>query len=143
MTVDQIIQNLTSKDISKIRTAACEIISFSQEREKVLQLKDFRQLIIDKTADLEMGGAFAPNKRFVDYALDIIDFHSSETCCPCNLYSEYRYECNGPNKEMEKGNISIDSITRIEEKWIDFYSCTCLKCGQKYQTFEREGHYMW
>lgn len=141
MTTDQIISDITSKDVSRIRIAACEIISFSQDKEKVLQLKDFRQLIIDKTAGLKMEGAFAPNRRFVDYALNIIDFHASDKRCPCNLYSEFKYECNDPNKEAELGNILINDITKIENNWIDYYSCSCKKCGQNFKIFERDGHY--
>ncbi|MBI3521386.1 MAG: hypothetical protein HY062_18755 [Bacteroidetes bacterium] len=143
MTTDQIIQDITSKDISRIRTGACEIISFSQDKTKVLPLKVYRQLIIDKTNGLDMGGAFAPNKRFVDYALEIIDFHASDKGCPCSLYSDYKYECNNPNRERDKSNISISNVIRIENKWIDYYICKCLKCEQKFQAFEREGHYMW
>lgn len=143
MTTEQIISDLTSKDVSRIRIGACEIISFSQDKEKVLQLKDFRQLIIDKTAGIEMGGAFAPNKRFVDYALNIIDFHVADKRCSCTLYSDFKYECNDPNKEVEKGNIVILEITKIENNWIDYYSCSCNKCGQKFNVFERDGHYTW
>ena len=142
MTIEQIISDFISKDISRIKTAACEIISFSQDKEKILELKNYRQLINDKTTELEMGGAFAPNKRFVDYALKIIDFHITNKECSCALYSNFKYECNNPNVEAEKRNITIDNIIKIDN-WVDYYESTCIKCEQKFKTFERDGHYMW
>ena len=143
MNIDQIISDITSRDVAKIRTASSQIISFSQDKEKVLLLLPFRQLIIDKTSGLEMGGAFAPNKRFVDYVLNIIDFHASDQRCPCSLYSDFKYEGNDPNAEASKRNIKINEVVKAPDHWIDYYACTCLKCNQKFKTYERQGHYTW
>ena len=141
MDVESIISDITSGDVGRIRIGTYEIISVSQEKEKILLFERFRQLIADSTANVPMGGAFAPNKRFVDYALKIIDFHCSSTRCPCCLYSDFGYYDTDPRQEEEKQNITIKGIKKIENIWIDYYFCTCSRCGEKFKAFERDAHY--
>ncbi len=136
MQATQILADLTSRDVSKVRLAACEIISFGHDRDKVLPFATHVPEILEKTRGLKMGGIFAPNQRFVDHAVEIIKFHSEKEACPCALYVDYSYECYDPNREAEKHLISLQQKD-------DFYLCECLKCGRSFKVFEREGHYTW
>lgn len=142
MNTEEIVNKITSRDPTKVWESSCEIISIAQSRDKILPLIKFLPLIVEKTKGLTMGGGFAPNQRFVDYAIRILEFHRSNKGCTCELYTD-TYECNDPNEEIEKGNIELESITRIEDKWVDFYITKCTKCGQRFKTIERDGHYTW
>ena len=142
MTSEEIIEDLISKDITRVKKSACEIISLSQNQKALFPLLCYISQIKEETKNLEMGGALAPNKRFVDYAIKILEFHENKINCTCDLYID-KYECNNPKSEETKGNIEIKTITRIEEKWIDFYVGQCKKCQQNFKIIEREGHYMW
>jgi len=142
MTTEEILKEITSRDTTMVWKAACEIISLGQNRDEILPLITHINEIKETTRGLSMGGGFAPNQRFLDYALRIIEFHKNNSSCTCKLYLD-KYECNDPNKEANKGNIIIEDITRFEDRWIDYYITKCQKCGQKFKTIEREGHYTW
>jgi len=155
MTTGEIIEKIISRDTHKVWEAACKIIELGRDREKIAPLIEYLPLITEKTGGLDMGGGFANNQRFIDYAITTIEFHKNNQC-PCGLYvakytsthqaylnKKIQYECTNPNREVEKGNIKILDIVRIEEKWVDYYLVECLKCGTKYKVEEREGHYMW
>ena len=61
-----------------------------------------------------MGGMFAPNQRFIDFAVKTIEFHKEDKECSCALFAEkyklandvvdreLQYDCFNPNKEVEK-----------------------------------------
>jgi len=144
MEFNEILKKITSRDSHKIWESSCEIISMSQKLDKINPLIPYIELIKKSTSNIDLGGIFAPNSRFVNYALRILTFHQNnhEKICSCDLYID-DYECNDPKNEVEKGNIIIEDTIRIEDKWVDFYVCRCLKCGQKFKTIEREGHYIW
>ena len=156
MTPEEIIEKITSKNSHKVWESACKIIEFGQDHEKIAPLIEHLPLIKEKTYGLDMGGAFAVNQRFIDYAIATLEFHKNTNRCLCGLYVEeyainheeylnkkFYYEGTNPNCEVEKENIKILNIVRIEGKWIDYYLIECLRCGTKYKVEEREGHYMW
>ena len=144
MGTEEIINKITSRDERKVWESSCEIISLGQKREKILPLIEYLEEIKLKTKCLDLGGEFAPNQRFVDFAIRIIEFHKMDERCPCALFSEeIKYECTNPNKEAEKGNVKIIDIAYMEDKWIDYYLVECLRCNQKFNVIEREGHYKW
>src|SRR6478609_4806117 len=118
MTTEELVDEITSRKTNKVWRSSCEIISIGQNRERIFPLINYLTLIKRKTQGLAMGGGFAPNQRFIDYAIRIIEFHKNSSKCPCDLYED-KYECNDPNKEVEKGNIAIEAVTRIEDKWVD------------------------
>lgn len=142
MDTAEILEKITSGDGTKVWESAGAIIALSQDREQIATLLPYASLIKERTAGLDLGGAFAPNSRFVDYALRILEFHKKNPGCTCALYAD-TYECNNPGNEVKKGNIAITDVVRIENKWVDYYVCRCLKCGQEFNTIEREGHYTW
>lgn len=87
-----------------------------------------------------MGGAIAPNKRFVDFAIKIIEFHKDRLDCPCHLYDD-SYECFNPAKEVEKGHITITS--EVSANYSADYVVTCNRCKNEFDVIEREYHYTW
>lgn len=141
MTTNQIIHKITSKEPHQIWSAACEIISLSQNKEAIRHLIPFVDEIVKQTKGIKLGGAFAPNKRFLDGAIKTLAFHRDSDACPCHLYGIH--ECMDPNKEVEKGYLSIHHTNRIDNKWVDYYEASCTRCEQKFNIEEREGHYMW
>ena len=140
MTTAEIIENITSRDTHKVWLVVCEIIRLGQNREQILPLIEYLPEIIEKTKGLEMGGIFAPNQRFVDFAIRTIEFHRDSQNCPCTLFAEHGVD---PHKEVEKGNIEITETVYEQEPWVDYYLANCRKCLQKFKIIERESHYMW
>ena len=88
-----------------------------------------------------MGGMFASNQRFVDFAIKAIEFYRDSLECSCILYTWL--DTFDPSKALEKGHIIITDTVRIESKWIDFYIVACQKCKQEYNVVERDYHYTW
>ncbi len=154
MTIEEILQDIISRDTHKVWGASCEIISNAHNYEKIKPLVNHLPLIKEKTINLNMGGAFAPNQRFIDFAIKIIEFYKEQKECPCSLYTEkykltndvvdreLQHESFNPKKEEEKGNVRIINTVLINEKWIDYYLVECLKCQTQFKVKEREGHYM-
>lgn len=140
MNIQELIADITSRDTHKVWSSSCEIISLGQDAEAIKPLIAYLPLIIRKTKGLAMGGIFAPNQRFVDFAIRTIEFHRDNDECPCTLYEEHGVN---PNIQADKGRIKIIGIKRIEEKWVDYYMVICQRCNQEFKVIERESHYMW
>ncbi len=154
MTTEEIISKITSRNTYKVWESSCKIIEFGQNSEKIIELIPFLSLIKEKTMNLDMGGMFASNQRFIDFAVKTIEFHKLNNQCNCQLYIEKFKMTNdivdrqlthdgfNPRKESERGNIKILDTIYIENKWIDFYIVECEKSKTKYKVEERDGHYM-
>ncbi len=155
MNIEEILRDIISRDTHKVWIASCEIIDNGHNYKKVKPLISYLPLIKEKTVGLNMGGGFAPNQRFIDFAIKIIEFYRDKKECPCSLYTEkYRmtndivdrelqYECFNPNKEVEKGNVKIIETKLIDKsKYVDYYYVECVKCKTRFNVQEREGHYM-
>jgi len=141
MTTREIINKISSKDSHQIWESSCGIIALGQDREAIKPLLGLTNKIDDLTKGIELGGAFAPNSRFLSGAIETLKFHRDSDSCTCALYG--LHDCMDPNKEVDKEFIKIDNIIRIEDKWVDYYEATCTRCNQKFRVEEREGHYMW
>lgn len=139
LTTKEIINKISSKDSYQIWEASCEIIALGQDREAIKPLLGLTNKIDDLTKGVDLGGAFAPNSRFLVGAKKTLEFHSNSDACTCALYG--LYECMDPNKEVDKGFLKIENTVRIENKWVDYYEAFCLRCHMKFQIEEREGHY--
>lgn len=140
METHQLIVAITSRDTHEVWRSSCEIISLGQDAENIRPLIEHLPLIKKQTRGLVMGGMFAPNQRFVDFAIRTIEFHRDSDECPCALYEEHGVN---PNIQAEKGYIKIISTTRIDGKWVDYYKVICQRCNQEFKIIERESHYMW
>ena len=141
MTALELIKQIETRDIQKIRGATWEIITRKAERDLILQLVPFISNIQNAIHDLEMGGAFAPNKRFVDYALRVIEHHRDKNTCPCIL--NMQMECINPKEEEKRGNARFYAETVMDGVYVDYYSVECVHCNQKFKVIEREYHYTW
>lgn len=141
MTTIEIVNRISSKDSHQIWESSCEIISLGQDREAIKFLIKLANQIDNLTKNIEIGGAFAPNKRFITAAVKTLEFHRDSKECTCQLYGIH--DCMNPNNEVKKRFLNIDNIVRIEGNWIDYYEASCTRCHQKFQIEEREGHYMW
>lgn len=140
MNTDEIIKKMTSRDTDQVWSAANEIISLGQDRDRILPLIPFLPSIIEKTKGLEMGGLYAPNSRFIDQAIRTLEFHRDSKECSCRLY-----EMNGlsPEREVSRGNIKILETVKTAEGYVDFYKVECNLCQRHFKVIERESHYMW
>ena len=144
MTTEEIISKITSKDTTKVWEASCKIISLGQDKSEIEPLIPHLSSIIEKTKNLEMGGALASNQRFIDYAIKTIEFHrDNSNSCTCSLYLAPDSVAPDPNNEVNKNYITILDTITIENKWVDFYKVECKRCGQLYKVIEREYHFMW
>jgi hypothetical protein len=141
MTSEEILKGITSRDASKVWRSSCEIASISQDRQRIIPLIRYLPEIQSKTVGLEMGGAFAPNKRFVDFAIRTLQFHRDSRECPCCLYTHL--DSFNPPEEEHKGNIKILYTIREQSGYVDYYKVRCCKCGQPYKVIERDYHYTW
>ena len=154
MITEKIVEYITSQDRQKVWESACAIIDSGQDHRKIEPLIKYLSLISETTINLNMGGGFAPNQRFIDFAIKTIEFHKNREGCSCKLFvekykltndimnREIQYEGFNPKKEVEKGNVKILDTIHIEEKWVDYYLVECTKCLTKFKVEEREGHYM-
>ncbi len=142
MNTDEIIKKMTSRDTDQVWSAANEIISLGQDRDRILPLIPFLPSIIEETKGLEMGGLYAPNSRFIDQAIRTIEFHRDSKECPCQLYLR---GSDGPSPETEtkKGYVSILDTVKTEDQYVDFYKVECNLCQRHFKVIERESHYMW
>lgn len=135
-----LVDDISSRDPVRVWSSACAIIKLRDAAELDVLASHFES-IKSNAEGLALGGALFPNSEHLRFALRKIQYHRDGRGCLCLLYPEYlMYD---PAKEQEAGNIQIDSTTRIDGKWIDFYSCTCKRCGVQFKVEEREYHYTW
>jgi hypothetical protein len=141
MTTIEIVNKISSKDSHQIWESACEIVSLGQDREAIKPLIPLASQINKLTKDIEMGGAFAPNSRFISAAIKTLEFHRDSKECTCQLFGIH--DGMDPNDEVNKGYLKIDNTNKIEGDWLDNYDATCTRCHQKFRIDVRLGHYMW
>lgn len=132
----QLIADMTSRDEQKVKSASCEIIQCVQNRGIIVPLIEY----LPKIKNVKLTGGFiAPNQRFVNFAIRIIEFYRDSNNCPCELYKEYdRFD---PEIEAGKGNIKIKNI--LSDNCYPEYLTECLKCGANFKISHREYHYTW
>ena len=132
-----VLSDIMSREPYKVWLAACRIISWGQDPEKIGRLIEYLPQIRAGTEDLDMGGLYQPNQRFINFALRTIEFHHCTTSCPCNLFLEHSFD---PVELNEKGHIKI--LEREKGDWEMNYISLCRKCAQVYRTKQIEsGHF--
>ena len=144
-TTEQILSDLLSKDVNMVKKASCEIIDISQNREKIRPLIDSLEIIREKTADLDMGGVIARNRRFLDFALEVIEFHKSNKGCSCMLYSQSGDSTFfDPIQEELMGNVKVvKKVMEGNSLYVDYYLAKCNKCQCEFKVIERVYHMPW
>lgn len=132
-----IVDDMISKDVQRIRDASCRIIYAGQNRDTLKPLIPFIEQMRASTTDLYMGGMFAPNERFPEYAIKTLEFHRDSNECTCTLYAG-RYDGFDPDEESKANNIEI--VSRSDDR----YSLVvrCKKCHELYDVDVRWGHFI-
>ena len=115
MKIEEIIEDMTSKDVSRIRSSGAIIIRNSQNESGIKELIPYKKQIEKSTNELELGGAFASNNRFYKFPLEIIEFHKelnlffgNRKKCTCQLYLSKSYECFNPEQEAQNESIQLN-----------------------------------
>jgi hypothetical protein len=139
METAQIVKDLTSREVDGVRRSGWYVISHSQKEEVIQPLVPYLSEIFSKTRGLSLGGGFAPNNRFAEYSVKIIAHYSKDESCSCTLFPEIGLDLN---PEADFNNVEIIETVKIENQWVDFHHVRCRKCGQTYQVFERDGHWL-
>lgn len=135
-----IVQDMLSRDSHKIWSASCKICSLSQNHDRIMELVPYKEQMISATSNIELGGAVAPNSRFLQKAFKIIYFHKDNMGCPCLLLGE---DAN-PIHCVEDGYFTLkDTVHGKDSNYVDYYILYCKRCGRLYQVDEREYHYIW
>ena len=136
----EILHNILSGDTHKVWEVSCEIISLGQDTDRIKQFIPYLEDIKTSTRGLKMGGLFAPNQRFIDKAIETVEFYKKGTGCSCCLLGQD----SNPNHEVKNGNmINQDTVKINNSNYVDYYNIKCLKCSKEYKVYEREYHYTW
>ena len=136
----KILEELTSKDSTKIWSSSCAIIKYRHDRENIEKLIPHLSLIRKKTAGIDLGKGFADNKRFLDIAIEIIELYENGHCF-CSLFTHGLFKEFDPKYEAKNNTVKI-----ITEKTIPYeseFEVECLNCGQGFDIKERNGHFTW
>jgi hypothetical protein len=138
--VQEIVNDMTSRDVELIRKSGLEIINNSQNTDVIGLLIPYREDIFNATRNLDLGGAFATNNRFFEFPIEIIDFHKEDTKCTCDLYFK-SYSDFDPNKEGE--NPTIGLFAKGIGDYTHVYGLKCNRCNSRFHVSERHYHYVW
>lgn len=147
MDIEKVLQDMTSRDIDRIRTSGANIIKNSQNEEQIKKLFPYRDDIYTSTKNLELGGAFASNNRFYEFPIEIIDYHflikslaENNGKCTCDLYLKSFFDFN-PNNEAQ--NVSMTLFAKVIGDYTFVYGMKCEKCKRRFHISERHYHYVW
>lgn len=138
-----VMDDFNSRDPRRIWSAAGDIVRHGQDPDWIRHFF-YRMEDIERAArGVELGGGIAPNRRFVDYALETIRFHKEGRGCPCGLYPMTGDDCVfDPEKEAEAGWVRIlDTVYERGSRFVDHYVIQCTRCGQIYRVAETVGHW--
>ena len=135
-----LLDDITSKDPHRIWSSSCAI-RVLRDMDELKYLAAHIEEIKQKTEGVPLGGALLSNSTHLDFAIRKLEFVKSSDECLCRLY--LLDDLYDPNREHKDGNIRITGVVRIEDKWVDYYECECLLCGQRFRAEEREYHYPW
>lgn len=147
MDIKRIVQDMTSKDVDRIRKSGVEIIKNSQNETQIEKLFPYRDDIYESTKNLDLGGAFATNNRFYKFPIEIIDYHfalnsqhEKSQRCTCELYLK-SYHDYDPNEEAHNDSMSL--LAKGIGDYTFVYGMKCEKCGKRFNVSERHYHYVW
>ena len=140
---EMILEDLLSQDSERIWYASCEIIHLGQERTRILPFVPHLAEIRQAAEYIALGGGLAPNRRFVDLALQTIQFHRDSEACPCCLYPLPQGDCIfDPREEAERGYVCILDCT-ADEHYTGDCLVQCTRCGKLFQITQEWGHFVW
>ncbi len=135
-----LLSDMLSKDPTKIWSASCAIRT-SRDVEVLQLLADNLDQIMKQTSDVSLGGALRSNSTHLAFALKKLRLFREGLRCFCDLYPID--DMFNPEAESKASNIKIESTVLLENKWVDYYECSCTSCGARFKVDEREYHYTW
>lgn len=142
---EEILADVLSKDEHRVWSGACNIISLGQDPERIAPFIPHLDEIRESTTGVPLGGAVAPNKRFVDLTLKIIEFHKRGTDCPCRLYPlSGEDSIYNPKEQAEQGNVSIiETLHGGNSNFAEYsYIAECSRCKRRYKITEKLYHFV-
>lgn len=143
MDIARIVEDMTSRDVDRIRKAGAEIIENSQRKDQIRKLFPYRDDIFKSTRYLDLGGRVASNNRFYNFPIEIIDFHAAlngHDRCTCELYLK-SYQDFDPNVEVNNGSMTLFAKGIGDYTFV--YGMKCRKCNRRFHASERHYHYVW
>lgn len=127
MSKEEVLENFLSGDARKVLNACHAVIhSVVTDREMIESLVPHLSRIKEATKQLNYGGGFAPNQRFVDKALKVIDNSRREKCL-----CEYSFDKYGQRAEffVQRGFVLLWEKT---EGFVNTGEIECSRCHQRY-----------
>lgn len=110
-TLKDILKDMLSGDMQKIWSASCEIVSLSQNHEKIMELVSHTDEMHRAVKKLELGGFIIPHQRVLEKVFQILQLHKEGKECPCRLLGG---ESN-PKNPFE-GELFQSRRTKLENK---------------------------
>lgn len=143
--MNEIVENMLSKDSTKVWKASSEMIHSCRNKEVIDPLIPYLSQMKAATKNLEIGGKLLSNQRIVHFAFQIIDFYKNSHQCSCHLYPMSGEDTFfNPKKEEEKGNVKIIEIVKDKnDQFVEYYIVECTTCHQRYKIIEGMYHYVW
>ena len=138
--MSELLQDMTSRDATRVWSGSCAIIKLRDTGELDLLAANI-DVIRRETENLQLGGQLFPNAEHLRLALRKLRYYRAHSGCLCALYPEYLMY--NPQEEARAGNVVIERVIYLQDKYVDAYICTCTTCGTRYRVEEREYHYMW
>lgn len=90
------------------------------------------------TRELDLGGAFFPNRLHLEQALHTLEAWRDGRC-RCTLYPGYLF-CD-PHREQAAEQVEI--VSSAPPDWFMTYRCRCPRCLREYEVEQGESHHTW
>lgn len=107
-----ILKDMLSGDMQKIWSASCEIVSLSQNHEKIMELVPHTDEMYRAVKKLEPGGFIIPHQRVLEKVFQILQLHKERKECPCRLLGG---ESN-PKDLIEDGYFELVNMVYCDNK---------------------------
>lgn len=139
----EILEDLFSNTGHGAWRGSCAICSLLFNHARVMEFLPYRAQIRHATDDVDMGGLIGSNRRFLDKAFEIMDFHERNEACPCALLGED----SNPKYLKADGYVTIEKTVYEESPGftnrVNYYIVCCKGCAARYKVEELEYHFPW
>lgn len=136
----EIINDMLSKDPTRIWSGSCDIISLGQNHNRIMEFIPYLDCMKESTKNINLGGLLRPNSRLLNKAFETIEFHKLNKTCPCSLFGEN----SNPISLQKENDVTIVKTSHLDQSnYVDYYMVRCNQCNQLYKVEERQYHYFW
>jgi len=124
---EEILEDFLSKDARRIWSASGKVLnSVITDREDIEALFPHLGEIRSATSGIDFGGAFLPNKRYLDKALMVIKASKSSECLCKYAFTDY-----GQSVESLE-NVGFILLSKKTENFVTMGEVECSRCHQRY-----------